>query len=52
MDFYQSVYHLARKIPQGKVATYGQIAALITTPRAARVVGWALRTLPEGTNVP
>ena len=42
MNFYQKVYELTKKIPQGKVATYGQIAAMISTPRAARMVGWAL----------
>jgi methylated-DNA-protein-cysteine methyltransferase-like protein len=38
--------------PYGKVASYGQIARLIGSPRSARVVGWALRTLPEDTTVP
>jgi methylated-DNA-protein-cysteine methyltransferase-like protein len=42
MNFYQKVYALTKKIPQGKVATYGQIASIISTPRAARMVGWAL----------
>ncbi len=32
--------------------TYGQIAAIISTPRAARVVGFALRALPANTNIP
>ena len=52
MNFYQKVYAWARKIPKGKVATYGQIAMLITTPRAAQVVGFALRALPKDTHVP
>ncbi|HAH04650.1 MAG: methyltransferase [Parcubacteria group bacterium GW2011_GWA2_43_17] len=47
MNFYQKVYQLTKKIPQGKVATYGQIAAIISTPRAARVVGYALAALPQ-----
>ena len=50
MNFYNSVYHLVKKIPRGKVATYGQIASLISTPRAARVVGYALRRSP--TDIP
>ncbi len=45
-DFFQNVYAWVRKIPEGKVATYGQIAALIGHPRAARMVGWALHQLP------
>jgi methylated-DNA-protein-cysteine methyltransferase-like protein len=34
------------------VATYGQVAALLGNPRAARTVGWALRALPAGSRVP
>jgi methylated-DNA-protein-cysteine methyltransferase-like protein len=39
-------------IPTGQVATYGQIAAYLGNPRAARAVGWALRALPEAIDVP
>ncbi|MBU2235931.1 MGMT family protein [Patescibacteria group bacterium] len=46
-NFYQRVYALVKKIPTGKVATYGQIAALAGSPRGARMVGWALHVLPE-----
>ncbi|MFH0852977.1 MAG: methylated-DNA--[protein]-cysteine S-methyltransferase [bacterium] len=46
-NFFQAVYHLTYQIPKGKVSTYGQIAGLITTPRAARVVGWALHQLDD-----
>lgn len=52
MNFYQEVYRWVRKIPRGKVVTYGQIASIISTPRAAQVVGFALRALPQGSNVP
>ena len=52
MNFFQEVYKLVNKIPAGKVATYGQLATIISTPRAARVVGFALRALPGDTNVP
>ncbi|MFH1597841.1 MAG: methylated-DNA--[protein]-cysteine S-methyltransferase [Patescibacteria group bacterium] len=41
-NFYQHVYQMVKKVPKGKVATYGQIAALIGSPRSARMVGWAL----------
>ena len=51
-NFFQSVYRLVERIPHGQVATYGQIAAMISTPRAARAVGWALRALPDDTNLP
>jgi len=42
-DFYQAVYAVAGDIPRGKVMTYGQIATVLGTPRAARAVGYALR---------
>jgi methylated-DNA-protein-cysteine methyltransferase-like protein len=44
--FYQKVYDIVAQIPPGKVATYGQIARLLGSPRSARVVGWAMRTCP------
>jgi len=43
--FFRRVYRVVRRIPAGRVATYGQVAALAGTPRAARAVGWALRAL-------
>ena len=36
-----------RRIPRGQVATYGQIAALLGRPRAARAVGGAMRECPD-----
>ena len=50
--FFQRVYHLASRIPEGQVATYGQIARWLGNPRGARAVGWALRALPHGSEVP
>jgi methylated-DNA-protein-cysteine methyltransferase related protein len=50
--FFAMVYALVRRIPRGKVATYGQIARLLGAPRAARVVGWAMHDNPHGTRVP
>lgn len=47
MDFFNQVYAITKRIPRGRVATYGQIAAMISTPRAARVVGWALHALDD-----
>jgi methylated-DNA-protein-cysteine methyltransferase-like protein len=52
IHFYDDVYALVRQIPPGKVVTYGQVAALLGQPRAARAVGYALRFLPAGTDVP
>jgi methylated-DNA-protein-cysteine methyltransferase-like protein len=42
-NFYEAVYRLARKIPRGRVMTYGQIATILGCPRAARAVGYAMR---------
>lgn len=46
------VYAVVRRIPRGKVATYGQVAALAGRPRQARQVGYALHALPAGSDVP
>ena len=48
----QRVYAAVERIPRGRVATYGQIAALIGLPGGARQVGYALYELPGGTGVP
>jgi len=42
--FKEKVYDLAKQIPQGKVATYGQLARLVGSPGAARAVGMCMRT--------
>jgi len=44
-SFRRRVHRMIRRIPRGRVATYGQIAALAGKPRAARAVGRALSTL-------
>jgi len=51
-NLYQKIYYLTKKIPRGKVATYGQIAALCGSPRAARIVGYALHIIPENSQIP
>src|SRR5687767_2606789 len=43
--FFSQVYAAVRRIPRGRVATYGQVAAAVGVPRGARAVGWALRAL-------
>lgn len=50
--FFARVYAVVRQIPCGKVATYGQIAALLEHPHAARTVGWALAATPAGADIP
>lgn len=46
MGMFEEVYAAVRRIPRGRVATYGQIARMIGRPRAARVVGYALSAAP------
>lgn len=48
----ESYLALIRRIPRGRVATYGQIAALAGHPRHAREVGRTLAELPGGSDVP
>ncbi len=43
---------MVRRIPEGRVATYGQVAALAGIPRHARQVGYALHALPDDAEVP
>ena len=45
-EYAEQVFEQARRIPRGKVATYGQVARLIGRPRTARYVGYALRANP------
>lgn len=52
MSFYDTVYEQVKKIPSGRVATYGQIAALCGSPRASRAVGYALHFNPDPKNIP
>lgn len=46
------IYGIIGRIPEGKVATYGQIAALAGRPGHARQVGYALSVLADSTRVP
>lgn len=46
------LYKLVRRIPSGKVATYGQLAALAGLPRHARHVGTALARTPGSLKIP
>jgi methylated-DNA-protein-cysteine methyltransferase related protein len=49
---YQKIYDIVRRIPRGRVATYGQVAALAGLPGRARQVGYALHALPESSALP
>ncbi|MCF6439664.1 MGMT family protein [Pseudoalteromonas luteoviolacea] len=51
-EFKQKVYTLIGAIPEGNVATYGQIAKLAGAPRHARAVGYLLKHLPNDSSLP
>lgn len=49
---FELIYEVVKQIPKGKVATYGQVAALAGNKRWARVVGYALHANPEPGIIP
>jgi len=49
---YPRIYAVVRRIPRGRVATYGQIAVLAGVPGQARLVGNALNAVPDSSTVP
>ena len=51
-ETYERIYAAVRRIPRGRVATYGQIAELAGLEGHARQVGYALHALPERSDVP
>jgi methylated-DNA-protein-cysteine methyltransferase related protein len=46
-NFYEQVYNVVRRIPPGKVTSYGRIAQMLGRPNAARAVGYALSSLKD-----
>lgn len=46
-NFYEQVYAVVRRIPRGKVTSYGRVARMLGRPRAARAVGYALNALKD-----
>jgi len=52
MSRYQVIYSVIRRIPRGRVATYGQVATLAGIDGHARQVGYALHALAGGSDVP
>lgn len=51
-DTHERIHAVVRRIPRGRVATYGQVAVLAGLPRQPRLVGYALSALPDGSRVP
>lgn len=52
MNTFERIYAVVRKIPKGRVASYGQVAAMAGNPHWARVVGYALHVNPEPNEIP
>lgn len=50
--FTDKVYEIVTRIPKGKVATYGQVAKLAGSPKAARAIGMCMKHNPFAPDVP
>lgn len=51
-EVYERIWATVKRIPRGRVATYGQIAAMAGMPRHARQAGYALAATPENVKIP
>ena len=52
MNSFEKIYGVVKRIPKGKVATYGQIALFAGNPHWSRVVGYALHVNPDPDGIP
>lgn len=52
MTFRQKVYQIVSQIPKGQVLTYKQVATLAGNPKAARAVGYFMKTNPNMQKIP
>ena len=50
--FFEKVYNVVRKIPIGRVSTYGAIARHIGSPNSSRMVGWAMNASHDIKDIP
>lgn len=51
-NFFEKVYEVTRKIPRGRVTSYGAIARYLGSAGSARMVGWALNSSHSKEDVP
>jgi methylated-DNA-protein-cysteine methyltransferase-like protein len=49
---WETVYRLVKKIPRGRVTTYGELARALRLPGGARAVGYAMAACPRGRAIP
>jgi len=52
MKFFETVYENLKKVPKGKVTTYGSLAKMCGNSRMSRQVGWALHVNPDNSTIP
>ncbi len=52
MNTFEKIYEVVKKIPRGRVATYGQVARLAGNPHWSQVVGYALHANPNPKEIP
>ena len=51
-EFFYQVYDVVKRIPYGKVTTYGAIAKYLGSAKSARTVGWAMNNSHQFNNIP
>ena len=52
IDFFLRVYDIVKKIPYGRVTTYGSIAQYLGSKKSARTVGWAMNSSHKNFDIP
>lgn len=52
MTTFEKIYKVVKRIPKGKVATYGQIARMAGNDKWSRTVGYALHANPDPNGIP
>ena len=51
-SLFPRIYEVVRQVPRGQVASYGQIAEIVGAGCDARMVGYAMAAIPQGSDVP
>jgi len=49
---WETVYRMVKKIPRGRITTYGELARVLHLPGGARAVGYAMAACPSGRGIP
>jgi methylated-DNA-protein-cysteine methyltransferase-like protein len=52
LNFFEKCYEVAKRIPFGRVTSYGAIAKYLGAARSARMVGWAMNASHSNTDIP